>query len=170
MIRWVLLLMVGIYLALQVAGADHGQRRQGLLAADTNDPQDVLASAGAAVVETAAAKAAPQEFLPAQPVVQPTQPVIQPVARTVAVTEPAPVAEAAPVAEPAPETTLLRYVGANSVNVREGPGKSFAVLDTLKPGEAVTVVSAEGGEAGWSLIRIEGDGIEGYVATRLLKD
>ena len=164
MIRWVLLLMVGIYLALQVAGADHGQRRQGLLAADTNDPQDVLASAGAAVVETAAAKAAPQEFLPAQPVAQPTQPVIQPVARTVAVTEPA------PVAEPAAETTLLRYVGANSVNVREGPGKSFAVLDTLKQGEAVTVVSAEGGEAGWSLIRIEGDGIEGSGATRLLTD
>ena len=73
-------------------------------------------------------------------------------------------------AEPAAETTLLRYVGANSVNVREGPGKSFAVLDTLKQGEALTVVSAEGGEAGWSLIRIEGDGIEGYVATRLLTD
>ena len=149
--------MVGIYLALQVAGADHGQRRQGLMAADTNNPQDVSPSTVAAVVETVAAKPAPQEYLPAQPVVQP-------VAQTVAVTEPA------PVAEPAAETTLLRYVGANSVNVREGPGKSFAVLDTLKQGEALTVVSAEGGEAGWSLIRIEGDGIEGYVATRLLTD
>ena len=165
MIRWVLLLMVGIYLALQVAGADHGQRRQGLMAADTDSPQDVSTSTVAAVVETVAAKAAPQEYLPAQPVVQPViQPVIQPVAQTVAVTEPA------PVAEPATEPTLLRYVGANSVNVREGPGKRFAVLDTLKQGEAVTVVSAEGGEAGWSLIRIEGDGIEGYVATRLLTD
>jgi hypothetical protein len=44
------------------------------------------------------------------------------------------------------------------------------VLGRLTRNEAVLEVVAGAGPDGWSLVRIEGDGIEGYVATRLLRE
>lgn len=64
----------------------------------------------------------------------------------------------------------LFYIASESVNVREGPGKDHAVIDRLPRGEAVLVLVEGQGSGGWSLIRIEGDGIEGYVASRLLTE
>ena len=71
---------------------------------------------------------------------------------------------------PAPESGKILFIGAKSVNVREGPGKDFAVVGRLARGEAVLVVADGEGPDGWSLIRIEGDGVEGYVASRLLTE
>ena len=160
MIRLTLVLCAGIVVMLLVMGEDRGQRRAGLMAADTGPLTDgpVQASPEAAVVVSAAA-AAPLD-LPAQPVIQ-------------AAAEVAPVADLAPVVEEtavAAETTAgrLRWIDAKSVNVREGPSTEFPVLGTLARGEAVLVV-LEAGE-GWSRVRIEGDGIEGFVASRLLTD
>lgn len=58
------------------------------------------------------------------------------------------------------------YVDAQSVNVREGPGTDNPVLTRLGRGEAVTIVSTDG--TGWARIRIEGDGIEGYMSMEFL--
>jgi uncharacterized protein YgiM (DUF1202 family) len=60
------------------------------------------------------------------------------------------------------------YVSSRSVNVRQGPSTDYEVVDRLTHAEAVTVVSPE--QDGWVQIRIEGDGIEGFIAARLLAD
>ncbi len=60
----------------------------------------------------------------------------------------------------------VAVVDARSVNVRSGPGTGFAVLTRLARGEEVARIGDAGN--GWTLIRIEGDGVEGYVAAELL--
>lgn len=183
MIRLVLLLCGGLYVAAMVLGVDHGQKRHGLTPAD---------SAPAALVE---ADVTNQKavFVPAQPVMQaatvapdlssPDLLVPEPLApETVA---PATVAEAptstqtefqtevlntAPEPLPAPEVSggLLYTVAAVQANVRGGPGRTFAVLDSLHRGEQVLVILEDQPLEGWTRVRIEGDGVEGYVSTRLL--
>lgn len=78
--------------------------------------------------------------------------------------------EAVVVAAAAPATGRVMYVLPKSLNVRAGPGTDNEVLDRLTKGEAVLVVAEGEGPDGWSLIRIEGDGVEGYVASRLLTE
>ena len=76
--------------------------------------------------------------------------------------------DAAPVAEvPAARVDgNVWYVTAKSVNVRQGPSTDTSVVDKLTRGEAVSVSFEEGSE--WARVTIEGDGVEGYVALRLL--
>ena len=81
-------------------------------------------------------------------------PVVTPVV-TAAATAPAPAAE-------------LFYVTARSVNVRSGPSTGDAVIDTLARGEAVSVIWVE--DNGWARIRVEGDGIDGYMSMSFLAD
>jgi uncharacterized protein YgiM (DUF1202 family) len=100
---------------------------------------------GTAVVGTAAAPAEP-------PAPAPAQDTVFSLADTPAVQE----------------SAALRWVSANTINVREGPGTNHGVAGRLSRGEAVTVV-ADAGD-GWVRIRIEGDGLEGFVAARLLTD
>jgi len=76
-----------------------------------------------------------------------------------------------PVAAPAAgadATPTLQYVMANTVNVRSGPSAETESLTKLDRGEAVLVLPSD--TPGWSMIRIEGDGLEGYIATRFLGD
>ena len=68
------------------------------------------------------------------------------------------------------EPGVLMVVNAKSANVRSGPGKDYDVVGRLTRGESVLVVAQGEGAEGWSLIRIEGDGIEGYIAARLLTE
>ena len=58
------------------------------------------------------------------------------------------------------------YVKGRGVNVRSHPSSRSAVVGKLGRGEAVTVVWVE--PNGWARIRIEGDGIEGYMAKDFL--
>ena len=58
-------------------------------------------------------------------------------------------------------------VTADRLNVRQGPSTGDAVVGQVTGGEEVTVVSADAGD-GWVMIRIEGDGAEGWVASRFL--
>ena len=58
------------------------------------------------------------------------------------------------------------YVKGRGVNVRSGPSSRSSVVGKLGRGEAVTVVWVEAN--GWARIRIEGDGIEGYMAKDFL--
>jgi uncharacterized protein YgiM (DUF1202 family) len=182
MIRLTLFLCAGLFLLMLVGGQDRGQLRPGLAAAGalalrTPDPEGEAPTATAVtnavtetLVEEPTSAVVEAEIAPAQ----------APVA--VAVAEPLseePLLEEAPVftlssyAENAPPAVQpeaaeveVRYITGRSVNVRQGPGTENAVLAKLTRGEAVTVVWAD--DTGWSRIRIEGDGLEGYVSSELL--
>lgn len=150
MIRLTLALLATMFVTFMIAGADRGQMRHGL-GADTVTPQTITAPA-------------PQDdslaavFVPSQPVIAAPQ--------TAGVAaEPAP--DVIPLAAP---EKLVRFIAVNTANVREGPSKDFAVLEKLSRGEAVTILSASEDPEGWTLITIEGDGLEGYVSNALLAD
>ncbi|MGH1330511.1 MAG: SH3 domain-containing protein [Paracoccaceae bacterium] len=85
---------------------------------------------------------------------------------------PAPAAAAAPAAEKvAVKQTvqpILRQVIARRVNVRSGPSTDYEVLDQVVRGEITMVISDP--NADWVKIRIEGDGVEGYLAARFLTE
>ncbi|RGP38311.1 SH3 domain-containing protein [Pseudotabrizicola alkalilacus] len=154
MIRLLLLLCAGIFVTLQIGGQDRGQTRFGLMAAEkvpvpaptvrVAETAPVQASSGAGIV--------PVVFAPAQPL-------IKPVAQPKAVV---PVEAAVTVAED------VKYVTGRSVNVRSGPSTQNAVVGRLTRGEAVSVISDEGN--GWARVRVEGDGIDGYMAISFLAD
>lgn len=157
MFRLVFLLCAGLFLALLIGGQDRGQVRFGLMSAPEDvQPAVVLTEEPAPVEVTAAA------FAPAKPVM------VAPAPDTTPQTTPV-VVEAVAAETPAIEGAIF-YIDAKSVNVRSGPGKSNPVVARLTRDEAVLVISQTDEENGWSLIRIEGDGVEGYVATQLLRE
>lgn len=157
MFRLTALLSGVIFLVLLIGGQDRGQVRQGLMAAAVvPDAAPVIVAAPVPEPDATAAV-----FVPAQPVrTAPATPEVVPVvAAAVIVAEP----------EPTPDARIA-YVDARSINVRAGPSTDQDIVGRLTRGEAVLVVQAQASPNGWTLIRIEGDGIEGYVASRLLTD
>jgi len=69
--------------------------------------------------------------------------------------------------EPAPEPErIIWYVTGSRVNVREGPSTDHAVLGKVLYGDAAEVISDP--DADWVKIRIEGDGVEGYISKRFM--
>ncbi len=159
MIRLVLILCGGMYFALLVLGEDHGQKRYGLMLADEQAAQ-------AAELQTNTEPAKPIVYIPARTMMKPAKPAEKPVVK-------APVIEvAAETAAPLPDQQtgggVLFTVASTQANVRAGPGRIFAVVGTLNPGEQVLVVLDDSPVEGWSLVRPQGGGVEGYVATRLL--
>lgn len=148
MFRLTALLGAGIYLAMLVGGVDRGQQRFGLMAPPEKVRPAIVAAASAVVQP----QVQPAAFVPSEPVMV-----------TPAVEVAAPEAELPDA--PAEAAVVVQYINTNA-NLREGPGTDFAVLARLSAGEAVQVVEAL--PDGWSRIRIEGDGGEGFVATRLL--
>lgn len=78
------------------------------------------------------------------------------------VTTPAPQAQAS-----APDAAIdLRYITAQTVNVREGPSTEFAVIGKLTRGEATRLLWLE--QNGWAHIILEGDGLTGFVSGEFL--
>ena len=149
-----------------VLGEDRGQKRYGLMLADqAPQPEPVVA-------EPVVAEPAETErvvFIRAQTVMKPTE-VTAPAPQPQAAPEPQIELVAAPAANlPAPliEDGAL-FVATTGANVRSGPGKSYGVLDSLAAGEQVLVVADDNPADGWARIRLEGDGVDGYVAERLL--
>ena len=61
----------------------------------------------------------------------------------------------------------VQRVTATAANVRQGPSTGFDVVGRLTRGEEVAVLEKANG---WAHIRIEGDGVEGWISTRLLGD
>lgn len=156
MIRLTLLLCGGLFAVLLIAGQDKGQLREGLktplvLALMQEPATDLMAPEPVEPV----AKISEAVFVPVQPV------------RVRAAVPTRVIAEAAP-PEPEPENRLAT-VTARSANVRSGPSTADAVVGRVIAGEEVLLVSEENAVQGWSLVRIEGDGITGYVASRLLQ-
>lgn len=121
--------------------------------------------AGRSVISAAFATAETQTGLDAQEA--------QSLTLALPLVEAAPAADPSPAAAAAPPTEtdaapVVHYVAANTVNVRAGPSAQSESLTKLDRGEAVLVLPSD--TPGWSMIRIEGDGLEGYIATRFLGD
>jgi uncharacterized protein YgiM (DUF1202 family) len=155
-----------------IGGEDRGQVRLGLLPSMTEKLDAFAVAHGTApVAEFQSEYLRPDDpqvvsasFAPEKPLTIIPGPV------EVALIQPEPAeAEAVELSVPEPQGRLF-YVDAHSVNVREGPGKDHAVLDSLPRGEAVLVLVSGEGREGWSLVRVEGDGVEGYIASRLLTE
>lgn len=163
MIRLTLILCAGLFGAMIVAGEDHGQQRFGLMPRDpsrtvltqaTVPQQPVRVATNAPASASKPAHVLNAAFVPAEPLMKPNQPVETPVA----------VVDAT-----APAGRVLR-VNTRAMNVRAGPGTDYSVVGQLVRGEEVLVVVEDEGPDGWTMIRIEGDGVEGYAATRLLTE
>lgn len=188
MIRLLALLGAGMFLALLIGGQDRGQVRQGLRAAPPAAATPAAATPAAAAAEPVAA--APPADVDLSGYVPVSAPVATVVAPLIDSPQPAPPAglapgsaaaqapeiptftlsglQAAPGADADPAPPAVRYVAATAINVRQGPSTGQPVVGRLTRNEAVSVVEDTGD--GWLRIRIEGDGIEGYVAARLLTD
>jgi uncharacterized protein YgiM (DUF1202 family) len=187
MLRLTLILCIGLFAALMIAGEDRGQLRPGLADAAAKKP---LALADGAATDDSASPAAVEEPVtrvaaapaaepaPApvvaraepKPYVEPERKLVtrvdEPVFSLASVgTEPVPAADAqAEVASGG--TGTIWYVVANSVNVRAEPSTEGEVLGKLASGEAALLVQAVDDE--WARIVIQGDGVEGFVALRYL--
>ena len=180
MLRLTFLLCSGLFLVMLLGGRDFGQLRPGLTQAAAGP-----VTADVPAVETIALEIAAPVVVAAvvpEPVFVPA-PVV-PVAVAAAVVpapvpvepentvftlsdfaDPAPVVAEPVAAKPSAEGEVW-YVAGDSVNVRSGPSTNTDVVGKLALGEATLVVWREGDD--WARIRIEGDGIEGYVAMRFL--
>lgn len=189
MIRLTLFLCAGLFLLMLIGGQDRGQLRPGLArAAAERAAEPVTAPVAVAdaeeepapVLVTAAPVAAPDPE-PAPVVTAAAEPAAPEVdAAATAVIGDVPVftlstfADGAAVISPAAGASApdpggdvqVFYISGRSVNVREGPGTENPVLARLTRGEAVGVVWTD--DTGWARVRIEGDGIEGYVSTDFL--
>ena len=133
-------------------------------AASLARPQPQLAGSSVISAAFATAEAASEDAQAAEGLTL-ALPLVEPAPARAAVAEP--VAESvAPPAPPADATPRLQYVVADTVNVRAGPSAKTESLTKLDRGEAVQVLPSD--TPGWSMIRLEGDGVEGYVATRFL--
>lgn len=154
------LLGLGMFLLMLIGGQDRGQVRQGLITLPEAAAVVTAASFDPAKIAPAAE---PVELATFVPVAPPAPAVPAPVIRVAAAQPAAP----DPVVE-TPPVLPVRYVRAGSINMRDGPSTRNAVIGRLTRNEAVSLVGDAGD--GWVLIRIEGDGAEGYVAARLLTD
>jgi len=96
------------------------------------------------------------------PVVVETDRSVMPEITEVAVAEPAKVA-----ALTKPQIPVL-YVTASRVNVRGGPSTANPVIGSVEFADSVQILSDP--EQDWVMIRVEGDGVEGYVASKFLTD
>lgn len=152
MIRLTLLLVAGLFATLQIAGKDTGQMRIGLIEGQQE-------AAALAAVRTAS------EY---QETIADAQPVEVAFAPTPRVIAPTPVTLVTAAVQTPDAATLqdVRYVTGRSVNVRGGPSTAEGVVAKLTRGEAVNVVWIE--DNGWARIRVEGDGIDGYMSADFL--
>jgi hypothetical protein len=171
MLKLIALLCAAMFGVLLIAGEDRGQIRPGLANAPlepapepVEEPEIVLAAA-----PVAPANAAPAEVASvSEPVTvdSPTTPAsedaIEETVFSLANYGDEPLAPA-----PEPQTAgELAWVDAASVNVREGPSTDNPVITKLSRGEAVTIVSTD--DTGWARIRLEGDGLEGFMSMEYL--
>lgn len=162
MFRYLLFGGFGIYLVLLIGGEDRGQERAGLRGAYAIDLATPAASAPPAPTATLAGSPPPRSTPPTDTIR------ILPMAETTPT--PAVLEQAAAPAEPAfndfnNPTVILRTVTADAANVRNAASRSGAVIGRVERGEIVQLVEEVGD---WVHVRIEGDGVEGFVHRRLL--
>lgn len=147
MIRLTLILCSAIFLIFAIGGRDHGQTRAGLIPRETP------------VVASALPVTAPE---PQRALITNEPRLLQVRAEREIAAEPVAATQTPDLSQMMP----VVYVNATSVNVRQGPSTQDAIVGKLDRGDAALVVWTD--DTGWSRIRIEGDGVEGYVASRFL--
>ncbi|AZB65281.1 SH3 domain-containing protein [Cereibacter sphaeroides] len=178
MLRLTLLLCCTLFAVLLIGGRDTGQMRPGLAAAAKLEPhpRPVVTPVETASLEAARTLTVAAE---AQPVTTPA-PVALPATRyrgdrvqvlplpprAAEARAPQPVLAAATVAETRQPAGEVRHVTADAVNVRSGPSTAYPVVGRVLRGDAVLVDGPQ--EGSWAPIRIEGDGVSGYMAARFL--
>ena len=74
--------------------------------------------------------------------------------------------EAVPETEIASGQLDLREVTGDRVNMRDGPGREFAVLDKLDQGNVIMVI--ETGVDGWVRVEVERTGLTGWMSDQFL--
>ncbi len=154
-----MILAVGLFAAMKLGGEDRGQMRFGLI--PHTEPEQVQTAQVAPQPDEVVAPAVVPEpanvitaaFVPDAPLMG--QPVMT---------------EAAALAPEPPVTGRIMRVNVRAVNVRAGPGTEYSVMDSLRRGDEVLVVAEADGPDGWAMIRIEGDGLEGYISAALLSE
>ena len=197
MLRLTLLLCIGMFAALMIAGEDRGQMRPGLAAAaargalpkvmagdesDAAQTRDVaVADTGETVVEAASpVAAAPVEPAPALAAAEPAAPApyVEPARELVtAVEEPvfslAAVGNEAPPSAPEPQPEVL--AGGEGtiwyVNARSVNVRAEPSTDAEIVGKldsGEATLVVQAVDADWARIVIQGDGVEGFVALRYL--
>jgi uncharacterized protein YgiM (DUF1202 family) len=200
MFRLTALLCAALFLGMLLADREGGEVRKGLAGGYAPlrlEKEDIASSVQTAAVapataapETAAAPAPAKAPARAEPATAAATPAPQPApARVIPaaalatedagvtsgltlslplVDASAPLPEAPAAAEPAAPKPRVAYISGTKVNVRSGPSAETEALAQLLQGEAVLATPSD--TPGWTLIRIEGDGLEGYVATRFLTE
>lgn len=151
MLKMTFSLCAALFSAMQFSGEDRGQQRLGLIARSTHVAVRPYANSDRTF---ATAPIALASFVPEAPLM---------VTPAGSMNSPSPAA-------PERQLGVVMAVNSKSVNVRSGPGKEYDVVERLVRGDTVLVVTKGEGADAWSLIRIEGDGVEGYVASRLLTE
>lgn len=158
MFKYLLFFSAFFYVTLLIAGQDSGQQRMGLLGA-----YDIALAPPAPAPAPSAADPAPAEALAKAPsdslriLPAPERSLVQPASLT---TEPAPAFN-----DFNNPTVTLRTITAEAANVRDAASRNGAVIGRLENGEIVQVLETSGD---WVHIRIEGDGIDGFVHRRLI--
>lgn len=169
MLKLTLLTLVGLGLVMTIAGRDLSEEEMiaiNLAKAEQDAPKSIVARASSndttkiATLATQKRTAEPAGMVLSTKVAA----LVAPEATPVLSTEPA--AELVAVAQTV--QPILRQVIAKRVNVRSGPSTDFDVLDQVVRGEITMVISDPNAE--WVKIRIEGAGVEGYLAARFLTE
>ncbi|MBA4351631.1 MAG: hypothetical protein C0427_10335 [Rhodobacter sp.] len=161
MFRYLVFFGVTFYLVLLIGGEDRGQQRMGLqgaydVALAPALPAPETEAEAQPETQTAAATTAPSDTLRILPA--PDRATIQPASLTSTTAEPA-------FNDFNNPTVILRYITADAANVRDAASRSGSVIDRVERGEIVQVVEEVGD---WVHIRIEGDGLDGFVHRRLI--
>ena len=171
MVKWLLGLALFLYAALWFGGADNGQVRAGLRDAPTETLATVIVAEPSVPESPAIAAAELVPMLPRPPVTVLPAPKPEPTLGLTAMIEDTPAAEDALVQTALTDDTTgttLRWVAVERANVRAEARKSATVTGRIEQGEAVAVLWVE--PNGWARVRIEGDGIDGFVHESLLTD
>ena len=161
MFRYLVFFGATFYLALLIGGEDRGQQRMGLtgaydVALAPSLPSPETETEPESTTQTAAAPAAPADTLRILPA--PEQATIQPASLSGTASEPT-------FNDFNNATVTLRFITAEAANVRDAASRTGSVIDRVERGEIVQVVEEVGD---WVHIRIEGDGIDGFVHRRLI--
>ncbi|OYU18064.1 MAG: hypothetical protein CFE34_12505 [Rhodobacteraceae bacterium PARR1] len=168
MLKWLLALGLFLYASLMIGGTDNGQLRAGLrdlpaapaeVASASPPPEETVLRSTVAELVPMMPAPPPLRVLPAPPKRQAEAPAAQDGLVQAALEQPADTAAAG-------ET--IRWVAVERANVRADASKSATVTGRIERGEAVTVLWTE--PSGWARVRIEGDGVDGFVHESLLTD
>lgn len=181
MFKLISVLAAAMFLTLLIGGEDRGQKRFGLADVAQNPAERPVLRPTTANTSTAKADSTEADsnvvLANFSPVTVQQQATVTPPRSTSVIAGKFVVEKPAATEEPAPATALVAetasalpvmYINSRSVNVRQGPSTDYDVVGRLSRAEAVSVISPE--EDGWVRISIEGDGLEGFIAARLLTE